>query len=158
MTLAKRAVDSTLKKILLHAGEIVASIILLVIICLPLVFVIPMWLQEFGLETPVSGLLVNPVVWFGIAGAIVVTMTIAIASGVLGYGYVRFMTKSRKRASETVEEEEAEVQEEPSEEKLPEPEAPEPESVEAEPTEATDEDTDVLDEGSEDVTDETDEV
>ncbi len=153
MTIAKKAVDSTLKKILLHTAEIFASAILLVIICLPLVFVIPMWLQQIGLGTPVSGLLVNPVAWLGIAGALAVTMMIALVSGVLGYAYVSVMTKSRKKASEAVEEETPETEEESLEEELPESSAPEAEFVEA-----TEEEPDLLDEESEDATDESDEV
>lgn len=158
MTIARKAVDSTLKKILLHAGEIIGSVILLIIICLPLVFVIPMWLQQIGFETSVPDLLVNPVAWLGIAGAIAVTMVVAIASAILGYAYVNLMTKSRGKVSEAVEEEtpeaeEVPVKEPPLEEELPESSAPETESVEA-----ADEEPELLDEESEDATDEPDEV
>ncbi|MHA1772439.1 MAG: hypothetical protein ACTSYL_11815 [Candidatus Thorarchaeota archaeon] len=92
MSSAKQAVDSTIKRVLIHMAEIIASIILLVIISLPLVFVIPMWFQEVAFGTTIANLAVNPVTWFGLLGAVGVTTLIGIVSLILGYAYVMGMS------------------------------------------------------------------
>ena len=69
MSAAKKAVDSTLRKILIYTAEIIMSIILLVVICIPLVFGVPIWFQTVVFGAARSELVINPVAWFG-AGAI----------------------------------------------------------------------------------------
>jgi len=126
---AKKAVDSTVKRILLHMAEIVMSVILLVIICLPLVFVIPMWFQQIILGASPEALAVNPVAWFGAYGAFAVTVGLAVLSLIIGYGYIRSISpkpsseeevseaEAVEEAVEAIEEEvEAEVDESASEE------------------------------------------
>jgi hypothetical protein len=88
MSVAKKAVDSVLKRILIYTAEIIASIVLLVIISLPMVFMIPMWIQIVLLHTPVANLAVNPIVWFGSAGSFALTIGLGIVSFVLGYPYL----------------------------------------------------------------------
>ncbi|NWF97238.1 MAG: hypothetical protein HXY34_13960 [Candidatus Thorarchaeota archaeon] len=92
MAVARKAVESTLKRILRYTAEITLSIVLLVMVCLPLVFVVPMWIQQFGLGTSPSSLLVNPVAWFGTAGAVVITVLLTILSVVLGYATLSKMS------------------------------------------------------------------
>ena len=65
LSVAKKAVDSTLRRILNYTAEIIMSIILLVLICIPLAFVIPMWFQTIGLGIPRTELALDPVQWFG---------------------------------------------------------------------------------------------
>ncbi len=89
MSSAKKAIDSTVKRILLYTAEIIMSVILLVIICLPLAFVVPMWIQQIALEVPASNLAVNPVSWFGITGAVVITCLLAIAGALVAIVYTQ---------------------------------------------------------------------
>ncbi len=116
MSSAKQAVDSTIKRILIHMAEIIVSIVLLVIISIPLVFVIPMWFQQVALGASSSSLAVDPVAWFGVLGAVGVTTLLAIGSLVLGYIYVMGLSsrvvarekKSRARREEKAEDSESE--------------------------------------------------
>jgi len=82
---AKNAIDSTFRRILAYTYEIILSAIILVIICLPLAFVVPMWVQHVLLGTPMSDLLVNPNAWFGSGGAFWITIFLGIAAIALGY-------------------------------------------------------------------------
>ena len=85
LSIAKKAVDSTIKRILVYTAEIVAAFILLVIICIPLIFTIPMWIQNVVFGSTSAEYLINPVAWFGMAGAVGITLLLAIPSLVLGY-------------------------------------------------------------------------
>jgi len=85
---AKKAVDSTIRRILKYTAEIILSIILLVIICIPLGFVVPMWLQAFLLGRPRTQLALDPVRWFGLDGAIWLTILLGLVSFVLGYVFI----------------------------------------------------------------------
>lgn len=85
MSIAKKAVDSTVKRILMYTGEIIASVVLLILICLPLAFSVPMWIQRVALGTPVDELLVNPLAWFGAAGFMLVIAGLAVVSLIIAY-------------------------------------------------------------------------
>jgi Na+/H+-dicarboxylate symporter len=88
LSVAKKAVDSTLKRILNYTAEIIMSIILLVIICIPLGFVAPMWLQNIVLGRPRTELALDPVHWVGPDGAFWLTLLLGLISFVLGYTYI----------------------------------------------------------------------
>ena len=125
MSIAKKAVDSTVKRILMYTGEIIASIILLIIICLPLVFSVPMWIQRVAFGTPVNELLVNPLAWFGAAGFVLIIAGLAVVSIIIGYPSLLKLvpgTSTEKEVSpdEDLEEEEEieDVVEEMSEEEI----------------------------------------
>ncbi|MCF2136249.1 MAG: hypothetical protein K9W43_03330 [Candidatus Thorarchaeota archaeon] len=144
MSSAKQAVDSTIKRVLIHMAEIIASIILLVIISLPLIFVIPMWFQEVAFGTTIANLAVNPVTWFGLFGAVGVTALIAIVSLIIGYAYVMGMShriEVKKTRPKKVSEPEPAESETPVEDALD-------EEVPAEPS-----DDDVVEESSTDTSD-----
>jgi hypothetical protein len=94
LSVAKKAVDSTIRKILSYTAEIVLSIILLIIICLPLVFVVPMWLEHVLLGVPRGSLLLDPVVLLGLDGTFWVTSLLGLISIALGFLFVR-RTESR---------------------------------------------------------------
>lgn len=111
MSIAKKAVDSTLKRILIYTGEIIASIILLVIICLPLAFSVPMWIQRVGFDTPVNELLVNPVAWFGYVGFLLVIAVLAVFSIILGYPFLLKLIPGKDSDQQPVVEEEDEEEE-----------------------------------------------
>ncbi len=113
MSAAKKAVDSTLRKILIYTAEIIMSIILLVVICIPLAFVFPIWFQTVVFGAASSELVINPVVWFGAGGAFWVTLLLSIVSIFIGYIYVYRLVPSAK--SDEEEEEEEEEDEEPEE-------------------------------------------
>lgn len=89
MSSAKKAIDSTVKRILVYTAEIIMSVVLLVIICLPLAFVVPMWIQRIVLGVPASNLAVNPVSWFGLMGAVVITCLLAIAGALVAIVYTQ---------------------------------------------------------------------
>ncbi|MHA2379701.1 MAG: hypothetical protein ACXADS_10500 [Candidatus Thorarchaeota archaeon] len=110
MSGARKAVDSTLRRILIYAAEIVMSIVLLIILCLPLVFSLPMWLQTVLLGVPKSDVLLNAVILFGEIGALVVTLALSGLSVLVGYLYL-----SRLSPKTTSDEEEEEVEEEDEE-------------------------------------------
>lgn len=106
MSVAKKAVDSVLKRILVYTAEIIASIILLVIICLPMVFMIPMWMQIVLFHTSVADLVGNPIVLFGSAGSFAITVGLGIVSFVLGYPYLLKLIPGRAPKEEPEEESE----------------------------------------------------
>ncbi|MDF1540939.1 MAG: hypothetical protein P1Q69_18730 [Candidatus Thorarchaeota archaeon] len=116
MATARKAVDSTLKRILVYTAEIIASIILLVVICLPLAFTIPMWIQRVALGTSIADLWVNPAIWFGATGALIVTILLAVVSLFFGYPYVMKLIPSVPKGEMTIPEDE--VDDEPDEEVL----------------------------------------
>ncbi|MFW9919386.1 MAG: hypothetical protein ACFFED_07290 [Candidatus Thorarchaeota archaeon] len=108
MSIAKKAVDSTLKKILIYTGEIIASIILLIVICLPLAFSVPMWIQRVFFGTPVNELLVNPLAWFGSAGLILVVAGLAVVSIIIGYPFLMKLIPGKTSENGTVVEDDKE--------------------------------------------------
>ncbi len=118
MSKAKNAIDSTFRRILAYTYEIILSAIILVIICLPLVFTVPMWVQHVLLDTPLSSLLVNPNAWFGSGGTFWITIFLGIIATALGYVMVL-------KLSPGGEEDEADSSKAPEEEEV------EPEEVEA---------------------------
>ena len=91
------------------------SIILLILICLPLVFVVPMWLQYIVLGVPRTELALDPVHMFGIHLAFWLTLLLGLVSFVLGYAYI-IRLKPGKSADEELEEEEDEEEEKEVEE------------------------------------------
>ena len=116
MSKAKNVIDSTFRKILAYTYEIILSAIILVIICLPLAFTVPMWVQHVLLDTTLSDLLVNPNVWFGSGGTFWVTIFLGIVALTLGYVMVLKLSPGGEEAEETdsskaSEEEEAEPEE-----------------------------------------------
>ena len=115
MAIARKAVDSTLKRILIYTAEIIASIILLVVICLPLAFTVPMWIQRVALGTPTADLWVNPAIWFGATGAVVVTLLLAIVSLFFGYPYVMKLIPGEAKAGDDEDDEDDEEEEEEEE-------------------------------------------
>lgn len=98
MSVAKKAVDSTLRKLAIYTLEITASIILLILICLPLVFTVPMWIQRVAFGTAPADLIVNPVSWFGYTGAFLITIGLAIISLILGYPYIMRLLPGAEKA------------------------------------------------------------
>lgn len=86
--MAKKAVDSTLKRILNYTAEIIMSIILLVTICIPLAFTIPMWFQHVIFDVPRPELAINPAAWFGLDGTLWITLGLALVSVVIAYLYI----------------------------------------------------------------------
>lgn len=86
--MAKKAVDSTLKRILNYTAEIIISIILLVTICIPLAFTIPMWFQHVIFGVPRPELTINPAAWFGLDGTLWITLGLAIVSVFFTYLYI----------------------------------------------------------------------
>ena len=88
MSMAKKAVDSTLKRILNYTAEIIMSIILLVTICIPLAFTIPMWFQHVIFDVPRPELSINPAAWFGLDGTLWITLGLALVSIVIAYLYI----------------------------------------------------------------------
>jgi hypothetical protein len=129
LSVAKKAVESTARRILVYTAEIIMSIILLVIICLPLAFTIPVWLQTIGLGAPRSAAFLDPVAMFGPEGAFGVTVLLTIASVLLGYIYVYRLIPG----SDSKEEEEVEAEPEEEIEEVDEEEESEEEIEEEEP-------------------------
>lgn len=129
MSKAKNAIDSTFRRILAYTYEIILSAIILVIICLPLVFTVPMWVQHVLLGTPLSGLLVNPNAWFGSGGTFWITIFLGIVAIVLGYVMVLKLSPGGEEA------EEDDSDKAPDEEESEEVESKAPEEEEAESTE-----------------------
>ena len=113
LSVAKKAVDSTLRRILNYTAEIILSIILLVIICIPLVFVIPMWFQHIALGLPRPELALDPVHWFGLDGAVWLTLLIGLVSFAIGYAFIL-----RLKPGTIAEDEPEEEKPEPDEEEL----------------------------------------
>ncbi|RDE15770.1 MAG: hypothetical protein C4K48_03025 [Candidatus Thorarchaeota archaeon] len=113
MSTAKSAIDSTFRRILKYAAEIIISVILLVIICIPLAFTIPGWFQHVFLGTPRTELTLNLVEWFGYDGALWVTLLLGLISFSLGYLYIsRMKAGVISAAEEEIVEEVPEVSEE----------------------------------------------
>ncbi|TFG34388.1 hypothetical protein EU527_03515 [Candidatus Thorarchaeota archaeon] len=108
--MAKKAVDSTLKRILNYTAEIIMSIILLIFISIPLIFAIPMWFQSvlFGVSRP--ELSINPIAWFGLDGAILITLLLGLISFSMSYVYILKMKPGfvSSDVKETVEKEDLE--------------------------------------------------
>jgi len=115
---AKNAIDSTFRRILAYTYEIILSAIILVIICLPLAFTVPMWVQHVLLGTPLSGLLVNPNAWFGSGGTFWITIFLGIVALALGYVMILKLSPGGEEAEEA------------DSSKAPEKEKAEPEEVE----------------------------
>jgi len=134
---AKNAIDSTFRRILAYTYEIILSAIILVILCLPLAFTVPMWVQHVLLGTPLSDLLVNPNAWFGSGGAFWITIFLGIVAIALGYVMVLKLSPGG---------EEADV--------MDSSEAPEDEEVEPEEVEATKEEPESPDEAENETSDE----
>ena len=88
MSMAKKAVDSTFRRILNYTAEIIISIILLVTICIPLAFTIPMWFEHVIFDVPRPELAINPANWWGIDGTLWVTLFLGLVSLSLGYLYI----------------------------------------------------------------------
>jgi len=86
--MAKKAVDSTFKRILNYTAEIIISIILLVTISIPLAFTIPMWFEHVFFNVPRTELTINPANWFGLDGTLWITLLLALASFTLAYLYI----------------------------------------------------------------------
>ncbi|MHA2004899.1 MAG: hypothetical protein ACW975_09460 [Candidatus Thorarchaeota archaeon] len=114
MSTARKAVDSTLRRILIYTAEIIMSIILLVVICIPLAFGLPIWFQTVVFGAARSELVVNPVAWFGVGGAFWVTLLLSLVSIFIGYVYVYRLVPSTD--SDEEEEEELPAEEEADEE------------------------------------------
>jgi TRAP-type C4-dicarboxylate transport system permease small subunit len=131
LSVAKKAVDSTLRKILNYTAEIIASIILLVVICIPLAFVIPMWFQHIALGLPRDGLALDPVHWVGLDGAFWLTLVLGLVSFAIAYVFVLRMKPGTITVDEP-DEEEPEEDEDEDEEEEPEEEELEAEEVEEE--------------------------
>ncbi len=91
------------------------SIILLVLICIPLVFVIPMWFQTIGLGIPRTELALDPVQWFGTDGAAWLTLLLGLVSFTLAYAYILKLKPGTIGGDEPEEEEEPEEDEEEEE-------------------------------------------
>jgi len=143
---AKNAIDSTFRRLLAYTYEIILSAIILVIICLPLAFVVPMWVQHVLLGTPRSDLLVNPNAWFGSGGAFWITIFLGIVAIALGYVMVLKLSPGGEEAEEDYSDkapDEAEAEE--VESKAPEEEEAESTEVEVtkEEPESPDDDDDV---------------
>jgi hypothetical protein len=147
--LAKKAVDSTIRKILVYTAEIIMAIILLVLICLPLVFTIPMWFQWVLFQTPSADLWFNPVIMFGAGGAAWLTVFIGLVSLVLSYPYVMKMLPGSTDEEDEDEEEEEEEAEEKEEDEEEETESTEDVDQVDESVEDLDEETEVIDEEKE---------
>lgn len=131
MSAAKKAVDSTLRKILIYTAEIIMSIILLVVICIPLAFGVPIWFQTVVFGAARSELVVNPVAWFGAGGAFWITLLLSLVSIFIGYFYVyRLVPSTVSDEEEEEEEEEVEVAEQEDEEEAGEEETEEDEEAE----------------------------
>jgi TRAP-type C4-dicarboxylate transport system permease small subunit len=112
---ARKAVDSTLRRILNYTAEIIMSIILLVIICIPIAFVIPMWFQTIALGIPRTELALDPVHWIGADGTLWLTLLLGFVAFVLGYAYILRMKPGTIAEDKPVEEEEPEEDEEEEE-------------------------------------------
>ncbi len=149
MSVARKVVDSTFQRVLSHIGEIVRSIILLIIICIPLAYAVPMWIQHVAFGVPFSSLIIDPVAWFGTNGAVLVILLLAAVSLVLGYAYVSKMAPKPEvtpSAKKTAPEEEGAEEEEPEiEAETVAEEAEEVGEVEAPSEEAGEDDTDTSD-------------
>lgn len=91
------------------------SIFLLVIICIPIAFVIPMWFQTIALGIPRTELALDPVHWIGADGAFWLTLLLGLVSFVVGYTYILRMKPGTIAEDKPVEVEEPEEDEEEEE-------------------------------------------
>ena len=135
MSSAKRVVDSTIRRILKYTTEILLAFILLVLISLPLVFTVPMWVQEVVFDVPSSNLIVNPIAWFGAFVTLGITIILGVLSIIFGYLFLYKIVPQAKSKKESEEEPEVEPEEsdESETEDSNEPEEPiEEESIEEE--------------------------
>ncbi len=145
LSVAKKAVDSTIRRILNYTAEIFLSIILLVLICIPLAFVIPMWFQVVVLGTPRAAVALDPVRWFGIDGSFWFTLLLSLVSFFVAYVFL-LKLKPGVSAAEPLSVEE---EDEPSED--------EPEEIEEEEEEVEEEEEEVEEEVEEEEEEEEDE-
>jgi len=99
MSAAKNLVGSAAKRIFTYVAEIIMSAVLLVVICLPLAFAIPMWIQYIIFRVPAASLALNPVSWFGFFGTLAIMVLLAAASVIVGYMYV-IAVKPKTRSAE----------------------------------------------------------
>ncbi|MFW9847154.1 MAG: hypothetical protein ACFFD6_10425 [Candidatus Thorarchaeota archaeon] len=152
MTAAKKAVDSTLRKILTYTAEIIMSIILLIVLCIPLAFGIPMWFQKAVFGASESELLINPFAWFGGSGAFWVTLLLTVVSVFVAYLLVYRLIPSTPSDEEEVEAEYEEEEDEGEEEETED----EPEFIEESDEEPIDADASNEDEDSEEAAFESD--
>ncbi len=134
MSKAKKAIDSTFRRILAYTYEIILSAIILVIICLPLVFTVPMWVQHVLLDAPLSDLLVNPNAWFGSGGTFWITIFLGIVAIVLGYVMVLKLSPGGEEAEEVDSESPEEEEAEPAEVEVAKDEPEEPDETDNEPS------------------------
>ena len=114
VSMAKKAVDSTLRRILNYTAEIIISIILLVTICIPLAFTIPMWFEHLFFNVPRTELAINPANWWGLDGTLWVTLLLALVSLTIGYLYIIKLNpgdSSDEKADEEDEEEDVDDKE-----------------------------------------------
>jgi len=109
VSVAKKAVDSTIRKVLVYTAEIIMAIILLVLVCLPLAFAIPLWFQWVLFGTQSADLWLNPLTLFGAGGAVWVTAFLGLIGIILAYPYMMKMISDEK--SEDVQSEEEEEEE-----------------------------------------------
>ncbi|MHA2352178.1 MAG: hypothetical protein ACXABX_03575, partial [Candidatus Thorarchaeota archaeon] len=135
------------RRILNYTAEIILSIILLVLICIPLVFVIPMWFQHIVLGLPRAELALDPVHWFGLDGATWLTLLFGLVSFALSYVFILRLkpgtiTEDEPEEEEPQDEEDEEELEVDEEEEIEEELAEEGEEIsEEEPEEEFDEET-----------------
>jgi len=111
--MAKKAVDSTIRRILNYTAEIIISIILLVTICIPLAFTIPMWFQHVFFNVPRTELTINPAEWWGLDGTLWITLFLGLVS--IGIGYLYIMKMNPGVVGDDEEEDEEEYDEEEAE-------------------------------------------
>lgn len=95
MSTAKKSANSPGRRIVVDLADVFTSIVLLVIISVPLIFVVPMWIEYVLLRIPASALRLNPIVHFGYLGAFEVTLALAAASVVIGY---LFLIRAKPKA------------------------------------------------------------
>ncbi len=112
VTMAKKAVDSTIRRILNYTAEIIFSIILLVVICIPLLFTIPGWFQYVIFGVPRPDLSINPAVWFGLDGTLWVTLLLGLVSLSIGYFLIMRMHPGEISVEEEEEIDESELDDE----------------------------------------------
>jgi len=106
VSMARKAVDSTFRRILNYTAEIIISIILLVTICIPLAFTIPMWFQHVFFNVPRTELTINPALWWGLDGTLWITLFLGLVS--ISIGYIYIMKMNPGGISDDVEEEDVE--------------------------------------------------
>jgi len=113
--MARKAVDSTLRRILNYTTEIIISLILLVTICIPLAFTIPMWFEHVFFNVPRANLVINPAHWWGLDGTFWVTLLLGLVSLTLGYLYIIKIKPGDVSVTEEDEDEDDDEEEELSE-------------------------------------------